>query len=54
MPRKKCGCPLYCKYCGAKLRKDVVGHYCPSKNCQWSHGAKGCYVPSKKGADHAE
>src|SRR6185295_11022474 len=27
-----------CKYCGAKLRRDVVGQYCPTKNCQWGHG----------------
>lgn len=30
--------PIYCKYCGAKLRKDQVGPYCPTKNCQWEHG----------------
>jgi hypothetical protein len=42
VPRKKCDCPLYCKYCGAKLRRDSIGHYCPTKNCQWQHGVKGC------------
>ena len=24
----------HCKYCGAKLRLDFVGHYCPTKNCE--------------------
>jgi hypothetical protein len=27
-----------CKYCGARLRRDVVGQYCPTRNCQWQHG----------------
>jgi hypothetical protein len=27
-----------CKYCGARLRRDVVGQYCPTRNCQWHHG----------------
>lgn len=27
-----------CKYCGAVLKKDSVGKYCPTKNCQWQHG----------------
>lgn len=30
--------PIYCKYCGAKLRRDDVGPKCPSRNCQWEHG----------------
>ena len=34
---------IYCKYCGAKLRKDHVGQYCPTKNCQWQYG-----VPAEK------
>ena len=38
----KCSCPVYCRYCGAKRRRDHVGHYCPTKNCQWEHGYKGC------------
>ena len=29
---------IYCKYCGAKLKKGPVGKYCPTKNCQWQHG----------------
>lgn len=37
-----CNCPMYCKYCGAKLRLDAVGHYCPTRNCQWRHGVSGC------------
>lgn len=39
---KGCDCPLYCKYCGAKFRRDPVGHLCSSKNCQWEHGVPGC------------
>lgn len=39
---KKCGCPIYCKYCGAKLKKDYVGHYCPTHNCDWQHGVRHC------------
>ena len=27
-----------CKYCGERLRRDPVGQYCPTKNCQWHHG----------------
>lgn len=38
----KCDCPVYCKYCGAKRRRDSVGHYCPTKNCQWHHGYSNC------------
>jgi len=41
---KKCSCPIYCKYCGAKLKKDIVGHYCPTENCQWHHGVDDCYI----------
>ena len=37
-------CPLYCKHCGAKLRLDPVGHYCPTHNRQWQFGAHGCPV----------
>lgn len=29
---------IYCKFCGAKLKKDRDGLYCPTKNCQWSLG----------------
>jgi len=31
----------HCKFCGARLKKDHIGKYCPSKNCQWSHGLTG-------------
>jgi len=41
--RAKCQCPLYCKYCGAKRKRDSVGHYCPTKNCQWAQGYKDCH-----------
>jgi len=39
--RPKCDCPIHCKYCGAQLRIDQVGHYCPTKNCQWSQTGSG-------------
>jgi hypothetical protein len=29
---------IYCKYCGARLKKDYIGRYCPTENCQWQHG----------------
>lgn len=29
---------VYCKYCGAKLKRDAIGPYCPTENCQWQHG----------------
>ena len=38
----KCQCPARCKYCGAKRKLDVVGHYCPTVNCDWQHGYRGC------------
>ena len=47
--RKRCDCPIYCKYDGAKLRRDSVGHYCPTNNCMWRHGVATCPVPAKKG-----
>ena len=30
---------MRCKYCGAILERDAVGLYCPTRNCQWHHGA---------------
>lgn len=38
-PRAQCDCPIYCRFCGARLRRDYVGHKCPTHNCQWQHGA---------------
>lgn len=35
-------CPSRCKYCGARRRKDSIGHYCPTKNCQWHYGYSTC------------
>lgn len=29
---------IYCKYCGATLKRDAVGRFCPTQNCQWHHG----------------
>lgn len=28
----------HCKYCGARLTRDVVGLRCPTHNCQWEWG----------------
>lgn len=33
---KKTGQRIYCVFCGAKLKRDNCGRYCPTKNCQWS------------------
>ena len=55
MPRAKCPCPIYCKYCGAHRRRDHVGHYCPTKTCDQHHGFKGCtlHEAAKRGAKDA-
>lgn len=29
---------MYCRYCGAKLKRDPIGQLCPTQNCQWQHG----------------
>lgn len=29
---------IYCKYCGAKLKRDHIGQYCPTENCDWHQG----------------
>ena len=29
---------IYCKYCGAKLKRDMVGLHCTTRNCQWEYG----------------
>lgn len=29
---------LHCRYCGARLRRDHIGQYCSTRNCQWQHG----------------
>ena len=39
--RRRCACPVHCKYCGAQLRIDPMGHYCPTRNCQWSYTGSG-------------
>lgn len=51
-PKRKtsCECPVNCKYCGAARRRDTVGHYCPTKNCQWEHGYKGCLLNQNESA----
>lgn len=28
----------HCRYCGAQLRRDPHGQYCPTRNCQWQYG----------------
>lgn len=35
-------CPYLCRFCGARLRRDPYGHYCPTQNCQWSLTGPGC------------
>jgi hypothetical protein len=35
---------LTCRFCGARLKLDSVGHYCPTKNCQYQFGVKECPV----------
>lgn len=44
MGKRKCKCPIYCTYCGAKLKCDAIGHYCGTKNCQWQYSANNCMV----------
>ena len=44
MAKRKCDCPIYCKFCGAKLILDYVGHRCPTHNCQWEDGVDECGV----------
>ena len=29
---------IYCKYCGARLVRDLVGWKCSTHNCQWQYG----------------
>jgi hypothetical protein len=36
---------MKCKYCGAVMKKDSVGPYCPTRNCQWSLQGSG-YKPA--------
>jgi hypothetical protein len=48
--RRRCECPRRCKYCGARLHRDPMGHLCPTRNCQWQHGVPGC-VYAKAAAD---
>ena len=36
---------IYCKYCGAKLKKDYIGKYCGTRNCQWEFGVR--YPPNE-------
>lgn len=45
-PKIKCQCPIYCRFCGAKLKRDIVGHYCPTDNCQEQYEVKGCVIGS--------
>ena len=48
MNQRRCNCPTFCKYCGAELKRDPIGHYCPTKNCQFHQGVSTCPPPSKK------
>lgn len=45
---KQCDCPIYCRYCGARLRRDPIGHYCSTQNCQWQHGVNTCPVSKRE------
>lgn len=38
---------IRCKYCGAKLKKDFIGYYCPTKNCDWQYGIPEEEIPSQ-------
>jgi hypothetical protein len=29
---------IYCKKCGARLKRDFIGPRCPTVSCQWNHG----------------
>lgn len=29
---------IYCRFCGAKLKRDAIGWKCPTVNCDWEHG----------------
>jgi len=40
--KKYCQCPLNCPYCGRRRSKDSIGHYCKTRNCQYSLGYAGC------------
>lgn len=33
-----------CRFCGARLKKDGVGHYCPTRNCQNQYGVRECQI----------
>ena len=40
--KRTCDCPYRCKYCGAKLDYDPVGHLCHTRNCTWEFGVPNC------------
>lgn len=44
----RCPCPLHCRFCGAARRRDPVGHYCPTKNCQYQYGYAECTLHEKR------
>ena len=46
-----CGCPQYCKYCGAKRELSRDGHYCPVGSCKQHAGYEGCRLRSTPVAD---
>lgn len=39
---------MRCKYCGAVMKEDSVGHYCPTPNCDWQHGIPESEEPKNK------
>jgi len=50
----KCNCPTHCKYCGARRKKDYIGHFCGTNNCQWEHGFKGCFAGNPAHGDSSQ
>jgi hypothetical protein len=51
--KPKCPCPTRCKYCGAQRKRDSVGHYCGTRNCQWEFAFKCCTLNKQTGGDNA-
>ncbi len=43
-----------CRYCGASLKWDVDGPYCPTPNCQWALTGTGIPESQWKEIPHAK
>jgi len=48
IPACSCASGVRCRYCGALLSRDMIGHYCPTVNCQWEHGLDECVIAVAK------